>query len=100
MIKHIVFFKFLDHAEGADKAANLAKAKQMLDACVDLVPGMTLMEIALAQPGFDCTYDLVVNSAFENAAALDAYQNHPIHVAAKQFLGKVKQERQCMDYTA
>jgi short-subunit dehydrogenase len=31
-------------------------------------------------------------------AALDAYQDHPKHVAVKPFIGAVRLERQCMDY--
>ena len=33
------------------------------------------------------------------AEALDAYQNHPDHVAIKPFIGAIRLERQCMDYT-
>lgn len=100
MIKHIVFFKFKDHAEGADKAANAAKAKELLDACAKLVPGTRAMEVALAAPGMACTYDLVLYSEFEDQAALDAYQNHPEHVKVKQFIGLVREGRECMDYVA
>ena len=31
-------------------------------------------------------------------AALDAYQNHPQHLALKPFIGAAREERQCMDY--
>lgn len=55
--------------------------------------------MAIAQPGMDCTYDLVLYSAFEDQAALDAYQNHPQHVALKPFMSAARKERQCMDYT-
>ena len=33
MLKHIVMWKFKPAAEGADKAANLVRAKALLDAC-------------------------------------------------------------------
>lgn len=98
MIKHIVFFKFKDQAEGADKATNAAKVKALLESCANLVPGTRAMEAALAAPGMECTYDLVLYSEFEDQAALDAYQNHPDHVKVKQFIGAVRSERQCMDY--
>lgn len=98
MIKHIVFWQFHDHAEGAGKAANLAKAKALLDACAKLAPGTLAFEVAIAQPDHDCSYDLVLYSAFEDRQALDAYQNHPRHVALKPFIGAVRSARQCMDY--
>ncbi|OLP06538.1 stress responsive alpha-beta barrel domain protein [Rhodoferax antarcticus ANT.BR] len=55
--------------------------------------------MATAQLGHECTYDLVLNSVFEDAEALNAYQSHPEHAAIKPFLGAIRTERQCMDYT-
>ncbi len=98
MLKHIVMWKFKDQAAGADKTKNLAKAKVLLESCAQVVPGTHKFEVAIAQPGLECTYDLVLYSEFTDAAALDAYQNHPQHVAIKPFIGAVRLERQCMDY--
>ena len=100
MIKHIVMWKLKDHAEGADRAANAAKMKALLDGCRDIVPGIVEFEVALAQPGLEATYDVVLYSVFADKAALDAYQDHPKHVAVKPFIGAVRLERQCMDYEA
>ena len=55
-------------------------------------------ETALAAPGLECTYDVVLVSAFASRAALDAYQEHPAHQAVKPFIGAVREARQCMDY--
>ena len=98
MLKHIVMWKFADQAEGQDKAANLTQAKALLDGCANLVPGMGRLDVAIAAPGLECTYDLVLYSEFEDQEALDAYQNHPQHVALKPFIAAVRAERQCMDY--
>jgi heme-degrading monooxygenase HmoA len=98
MIKHIVMWKLRDHAEGADKAGNAARMKARLDACADLVPGIVEFEVALARPDLEATYDVVLYSVFADRAALDAYQEHPQHVALKPFIGAVRLERQCMDY--
>lgn len=100
MLKHIVMWTFKDHAEGADKATNLRRAKELLDACADIAPGTHRFEVAIAQSGFECTYDLVLYSEFEDQEALDAYQNHPQHVALKPFIAAVRAEPQCMDYLA
>jgi len=98
MIKHIVMWKLKEHAEGADRAANAARMKALLDDCRDIVPGIVDFEVALAQPGLEATYDVVLYSVFADKAALDAYQDHPKHVAVKPFIGAVRLERQCMDY--
>ncbi len=98
MIKHIVMWQLKDHAEGADRAANAQKMKALLDDCAGIVPGMGKFEVAIAQPGLECTYDVVLYSEFESAASLDAYQNHSQHVALKPFVAAVRSARQCMDY--
>ena len=98
MIKHIVMWQLKDHAEGADKETNALKMKALLDACSDIVPGILKLEVAIAQAGLEATYDVVLYSEFESAAALDAYQNHPQHLALKPFVGAVRLARQCMDY--
>lgn len=98
MLKHIVMWKLKEHAEGADRATNAAKVKALLDACKDIVPGMHAFDVALAQPGMEATCDVVLYSEFADRAALDAYQEHPQHVALKPFVGAVREARQCMDY--
>lgn len=98
MIKHIVMWKLKDQAEGADRAANAAEVKRRLDACATLSPGTFKFEVVLAQPGLEATYDVVLYSEFTDRAALDAYLEHPTHVAVKPFIAAVRSERQCMDY--
>jgi hypothetical protein len=98
MIKHIVMWKLKEHAEGADKAANARRMKELLEGCAGIVPGMHAFEVALAQDGLEATYDVVLYSEFADAAALNAYAEHPAHVAIKGFIGAVRAERQCMDY--
>jgi hypothetical protein len=98
MIKHIVFWKLKDHAEGGDRATNAVKMKALLDSCAKLVPGILKFEAVLAQPGLEATYDVVLYSEFADKAALDAYQDHPEHIAIKPFIGAVREARQCMDY--
>ncbi|MGV7206434.1 Dabb family protein [Oxalobacteraceae bacterium A2-2] len=98
MIKHIVMWKLKEHAEGADRAANAIKMKALLDACATLSPGTLKFEAVLAQPGLEATYDVVLYSEFTDRAALDAYLEHPEHVAIKPFIGAIREARQCMDY--
>ncbi|MDP1783132.1 MAG: Dabb family protein [Hydrogenophaga sp.] len=98
MLHHIVMWKIKDLGAEGDKATNVAKARALLDACAQLVPGITRFEVATAQPGLEGTCDLVLNSTFADRAALAAYQTHPSHVALKPFMRKVVLERQCMDY--
>lgn len=99
MIKHIVMWKLKDHAEGADRATNARKMKEQLEACAGIVPGILKLEVGLAEPGLEATYDVVLYSEFASKEALDAYQSHPQHAALKPFFGAVRDARQCMDYS-
>ncbi|WP_300555264.1 Dabb family protein [Limnohabitans sp. Rim8] len=98
MIRHIVMWNLKDHAEGADKASNLQKAKALLLSCAEVVPGIQAFEVATATPGMDCTNDLVLHMLLDDAQVLAAYQNHPQHLAIKPFMKAVVLERRCMDF--
>lgn len=101
-LKHIVMWKLLDHAEGADKATNARLLKEKLLACAQLSPGTLRFEVVTAQEaqaqGLEATYDVVLYSEFTDKAALDAYAEHPQHVALKGFIGPIREARQCMDW--
>jgi hypothetical protein len=98
VLRHIVMWKLKDHAEGADRAENALKLKAKLETCRSIVKGQGHFEVGTAQPGYDCTYDVVLVSDFDDKAALEAYQVHPKHQALKEFVAAVRDERQCVDY--
>ena len=98
MIRYIVMWNLKDHAEGADKAINLEKAKSLLLSCAQVVTGIRTFEVATATPGMDCTNDLVLHMLLDDAQVLAAYQHHPDHLAIKPFMKAVVQERRCMDF--
>jgi quinol monooxygenase YgiN len=100
MIRHVVMWKLKTHAEGADRQANAAKVKALLDSLSDLVPGMLRLEVVLAQPGLEATCDVLAISEFADKAALDAFQSHPHHQAMKPFIVAVREARHVIDYEA
>lgn len=98
MIRHIVMWKLKERAEGATRAENAVKLKERLEGCRDIVPGILHLEVGIAAPGLESTYDVVLVSDFADKAALDAYQVHPTHEALKQFVVAVRESRECVDY--
>lgn len=98
MIKHIVMWRFADHAAGADKATNLELAKQQLLSLDALVPGMLKLEAVVPQDPFEHSYDLLLHSEFTSSEALKAYASHPDHLAVGRFITEVRTERVCVDY--
>lgn len=98
MIKHIVFWKLKEHADGDTREANAVKMKTRLESCAQVAPGTLKFEVSLAQPGLYATHDIVLYSEFADKEALEAYLNHPQHVALKPFFGTVAEPRDCMDF--
>ena len=96
MIQHIVMWKL--KGEGAEKQANIAVAKAALETCRGAVPGMLKYEIGVDIGSDSAPWDLVVNSEFTDRAALDAYQQHPKHVAIKPIIGPLRESRGAVDY--
>lgn len=98
MIRHIVMWKLKDNAEGATREQNALKLKEKLEGCRGIVPGILHLEVGIATPGLESSYDVVLISDFADKAALDAYQVHPTHEAIKGFVVAVREARQAVDF--
>lgn len=98
MIRHIVCWKFLDHAEGASKAENLLKAKSMLERLPERITEILSLEVGIDTTQGSRSFDLALNGTFASAAALEAYQRHPEHVHVVTFLRLVQSEKTAVDY--
>ena len=96
MIKHIVMWKL--KGEGAQKQENIRAAKAALETCKDLVPGMLKYEIGVDIGTDHAPWDIAVYSEFTDRAALDAYQQHPTHLAIKPVIGPLRESRGAVDY--
>jgi hypothetical protein len=98
VLRHIVMWKLKEHAEGASRAENAQKLKAKLETCRSIVKGQGHFEVGTGQPGYEATYDVVLVSDFDDKAALQAYIDHPKHVALKEFIATIREARQCIDY--
>lgn len=98
VIRHIVMWKLKDNAEGATREQNALKLKEKLEGCRHIVPGILHLEVGIATPGLESSYDVVLISDFADKAALDAYQVHPTHEAIKGFVVAVREARQAVDF--
>ncbi|MEJ7688099.1 MAG: Dabb family protein [Variovorax sp.] len=91
MINHIVMWKLKDPADAG-------RFKERLDTCRGLVPGMRKFEVAVRSPGLEANCDVVLCSAFDDAAALKDYLEHPQHVEVSAMLGTMREARSVLDY--
>lgn len=98
MIKHIVFWKLKDQANGLDKAGNAKQIKDKLEALNGQIEGLVHLEVGMDFLHSPESVDLVLYSEFESKEALDFYANHPLHKAVMPFIAEARSERRVVDY--
>ena len=98
MIRHIVFWKFLEQAEGAHREENLRLAKGLLEGLKGEIPEILELEVGIDITRIPASFDLVLNSLFRDVESLAAYQAHPAHLKVVEFLRKVQSARAVTDY--
>jgi len=98
MIKHIVCFKLKESAEGASKAENARKTKELLEGLAKKVPGVQRLEVGINFVEDPAAYDIALYTEFASREALAAYAQHPEHQKVVQFIGKVRESRVVVDY--
>ena len=99
MIKHIVFFKLAESAEGKTKAENAIFIKNELENLKNLIPQIRMIEVGINSPEAPAAnFDIALNSEFDSMADLDTYQADPEHKRVAAYIGKVRTDRACVDY--
>ncbi len=98
MIRHVVMWTFADEAGGADRAANVARARAELADLDGLVPGMRSLEVVVASEHLEHTHHLMLVADFDTESDLTAYSTHPRHVDVASFIAGVRTARACFDY--
>lgn len=99
MIKHIVFFKLAENAEGKTKAENALYMKTELENLKNLIPQIRMIEVGINLPEApNSNFDIALVTEFDTMTDLDTYQEHAEHKRVAAFIGKVKTERACVDY--
>jgi hypothetical protein len=98
MVKHIVFWKLKDEANGMSKLENAISIKQKLEDLNGKIEGCIKLDV-----GFDFLHsaesaDVVLYSEFENKESLYFYTNHPLHKAVMPFIAEARSERRVVDY--
>ena len=76
MIRHIVLFKFKE-GTSADERAGLADA---LSGLKNKIPLVKELEVGADLGGKPNSYDIALNSVFDNFDDVEAYAVHPDHV--------------------
>ena len=91
-------WKLKESAENGSKMQNALKIKEMLESLRGKIPGMIKIEVGIDFSKTADSADVVLCSEFENRESLNAYQIHPEHEKAKQFIMAARSERRFVDY--
>ena len=98
MVKHVIVWTLKDELSANEKVQVKQGIKEGLEGLQGKIPG--LLEIKVYTDGLESSNaDLILDSTFESAEALNGYSVHPDHVAVAQ--GKVRpytKLRSCFDY--
>lgn len=98
MVKHIILWQLKDELSAEEKVEVKKGIKEGLESLVGKISG--LVEIKVQTEGLATSNaEVMLDSTFEDEAALKGYAIHPEHVAVAD--GKVRpytKTRMCLDY--
>ncbi len=98
MVKHVILWSFREEYDAEQIKEMKNEIKAGLEGLKGQIPG--LLDISVITdplPSSNC--DLMLDSSFEDAAALKVYSGHPAHVAvANEKVRPFMASRVCMDY--
>lgn len=98
MVKHIILWQLRDELSTEEKENIKKEIKTGLEALVGKIPGLLAVSVQIDGLA-SSNADLMLDSSFEDEAALKLYATHPEHVAVAD--GKVRpytKTRVCLDF--
>ena len=95
MITHIVFFNVKPEL---NKSEVLQKIKTQLLDLNNSIEELVHLEFGVDFNGTEAAYDAALYSTFNSKADLEAYQVHPEHLKAKDYIVEVTSSRAVVDY--
>jgi hypothetical protein len=97
MLRHIVAWNYKDGFTDIENKENVKKIKAKLEALTDYIDEIVELKVYTDTLPTG-NRDIILSSLFENEEKLAAYQVHPEHVKAAEFVRSVVQDRACIDY--
>ena len=93
MIRHIVMFKIKDEFRGEipQLVKNFQGMKGRIEGMLELEAGQDILHS-------ERSYDLALITLFEDRAAFDAYQAHPVHLPVKKRMHEVRSASVACDF--
>lgn len=98
MVKHIILWQLKDELTAEEKAEVKKGIKEGLEGLAGKIPGLTEIKVQIEGLA-SSNAEVMLDSTFEDEAALKGYATHPEHVAVAD--GKVRpytKTRLCLDF--
>ena len=96
MIKHIVVWRISD---AVDKGKTAQIIKENLEALKEKIDVLRDIRVGINFTDTDAASDIVLEPVFDSKAVLQAYQEHPAHVAVgRDYVRPNVSERRVIDY--
>jgi len=99
MIRHLVLWR-LSTDDPAEKAQIVAELARRFSALLPHIDGTQRLDIRADLGDTGGNWDVVLDSDFLDAAALDFYQTHPAHLVVVEYVRSVVSDRVCIDFEA
>lgn len=97
MIRHVVAFQLSAH-NAPERSDAIAGIRSRLEPLVSVIPGVVSLELGEDVGKVASHWPLVLVSVHDDLAALEAYQAHPAHVSALEWINTVVSGRAVVDY--
>ena len=98
MVKHIILWQLKDEFSEEEKVAIRAGIKEGLEGLAGKIPGLTEIKVQTEMLP-SSNVDVMLDSTFEDEAALKGYAVHPAHVeVADTKVRPFTKTRACIDY--
>lgn len=98
MVRHVILWKLKDEFSETEKAQIRSGIKAGLESLAGKIPGLVSIQVETGAVS-GSTADAMLDSTFDDAAALKAYSTHPAHVAvANSKVRPFVQTRLCLNF--
>lgn len=98
MVKHIILWTLKEEYSESEKITIKQDIKTALEGLYGKIPGLLEIQVNIGRLA-SSNADLMLDSTFENEAALKAYAVHPAHVkVADENVRPFTQQRSCLDF--
>lgn len=97
MVHHIVLWDWKEDLGEQEKKEAAVKIREKLESVKNQAEGVVSLEV-ITNGLSSSNKDIGLVSVFESEKALNAYQTHPAHVEAGNYIKSVTAGRTCLDY--